>query len=79
MSQAIRTLDGRFPASGASQLAGLWAAAWKPGLLSAASWAATAVITVGLPDVVPWGSARLFAIIAGVGVQARPLWRAHRS
>ena len=30
-------------------------------LLAAAAWAAAAIITVGLPDVVPWGSAGLFA------------------
>ncbi len=38
---------------------------WRDGVLAAASWAAAAVVTVGLPDVVPWGSAGLFAAITG--------------
>jgi NitT/TauT family transport system permease protein len=38
---------------------------WREGLLAALSWAAAAAITVGLPDVVPWGSAVLFATIIG--------------
>lgn len=40
---------------------------WRPGLAAAAAWAATALITIGLRDVVPWGSAGLFAAITGGG------------
>lgn len=40
---------------------------WRDGLLAAAAWLAAALVTIGLPDVVPWGSASLFAwITAGV-------------
>lgn len=38
---------------------------WRDGLLAALSWAGAAVVTIGLPDVVPWGSAGLFAAITG--------------
>jgi NitT/TauT family transport system permease protein len=38
---------------------------WTTGLYAAAAWAAAAVITVALPDVVPWGSETLFAVIVG--------------
>jgi len=38
---------------------------WRNGVLAAISWAAAAFVTVGLPDVVPWGSGGLFAIITG--------------
>ncbi|QOZ32896.1 ABC transporter permease [Bradyrhizobium sp. CCBAU 53421] len=38
---------------------------WWEGVFAAASWATAAAITVGLPDVVPWGSAGLFAGITG--------------
>jgi hypothetical protein len=44
-------------------LQGLW---WN-GLVAAASWAAAALVTIGLPDVVPWGSAGLFAALTGGG------------
>jgi NitT/TauT family transport system permease protein len=40
---------------------------WPNGLLAAAAWAAAALITIGLPDVVPWGSAGLFAAITASG------------
>jgi NitT/TauT family transport system permease protein len=46
---------------------------WLAGLYAAATWAAAAVITVSLPDVVPWGSSDLFAIIVGVGASALAL------
>ena len=38
---------------------------WRDGVLAAVSWAAAALVTIGLPDVVPWGSAGLFAAITG--------------
>jgi NitT/TauT family transport system permease protein len=38
---------------------------WRNGVLAAISWAAAAFVTVGLPDVVPWGSGGLFATITG--------------
>lgn len=40
---------------------------WKYGILAALSWGATAIVTVALPDVVPWGSADLFATLTGIG------------
>ena len=43
------------------------AAIWKSGLVASLAWAATAVVTVALPDVVPWGSAGLFAVLTGIG------------
>ncbi len=45
----------------------LWARRiWWHGLVAAAAWGIAAAITVGLPDVVPWGSAPLFAAIVAV-------------
>ena len=41
--------------------------AWPTGLVAAASWAAAAVVTAGLPDVVKWGSTPLFATLVGLG------------
>jgi NitT/TauT family transport system permease protein len=38
---------------------------WRNGVLAAVSWAAAAFVTMGLPDVVPWGSGGLFATITG--------------
>lgn len=43
---------------------------WRPGLAAALAWAATAVVTVALPDVVPWGAADLFAVLTGLGAAA---------
>jgi NitT/TauT family transport system permease protein len=40
---------------------------WTAGFYAAAAWGAAAVITLALPDVVPWGSGRLFAGIVGAG------------
>jgi len=40
---------------------------WTHGLLAALSWAAAAIITVSLPDVVPWGSRQLFAALTAAG------------
>jgi NitT/TauT family transport system permease protein len=64
MSDTIRALDAG-AASSPATLQNLWRAVWKHGLFAALAWAAAAVITVGLPDVVPWGSAGLFAEITG--------------
>jgi NitT/TauT family transport system permease protein len=38
---------------------------WREGFLIATAWTAAALVTVGLPDVVPWGSSGLFAGITG--------------
>ncbi|MDH2384307.1 ABC transporter permease subunit [Bradyrhizobium sp. CER78] len=38
---------------------------WRDGFFAAFSWGAAALVTIGLPDVVPWGSAGLFAAITG--------------
>ncbi|MDR3467884.1 MAG: ABC transporter permease subunit [Xanthobacteraceae bacterium] len=42
---------------------------WRDGVLAAVAWAAAALVTIGLPDVVPWGSVGLFAAVTG-GVAA---------
>jgi NitT/TauT family transport system permease protein len=63
MSDTLRAVESRGLASAHS----LWASVWKQGLIAALAWAVTAIITVGLPDVVPWGSADLFAGITGAG------------
>ncbi len=42
-------------------------AVWTTGLAAAVAWAAAAVITVALPDVVKWGSTPLFATLVGGG------------
>ena len=67
MSEAIRTLDAGSPAGQSASFGSLWQATWKPGLLAALAWAAAALATVALPDVVPWGSAALFAAITAAG------------
>lgn len=40
---------------------------WGHGLAASLAWAAAAVVTVSLPDVVPWGSGDLFAALVGAG------------
>jgi NitT/TauT family transport system permease protein len=40
---------------------------WLAGFYAAAAWGAAALVTVALPDVVPWGSGRLFAAIVATG------------
>jgi NitT/TauT family transport system permease protein len=40
---------------------------WTPGLYVSASWAAAAIVTESLPNIVPWGSDDLFAILVGIG------------
>src|SRR5579862_811863 len=66
MSNAIETLDGGATRSPTS-LRGVQQAVWTNGLFAAAAWAAAALVTVGLPDVIPWGSANLFAGITLTG------------
>jgi NitT/TauT family transport system permease protein len=61
MSEAAQTF-GHGAVSESPLLAG---GLWRNGLIAAVSWAAAAFITVGLPDVVPWGSGGLFAAITG--------------
>lgn len=53
--------------SGGFSSAGSTARIWRNGLYAAAAWAATAIVTVALPDVVPWGSVGLFAALTGIG------------
>src|SRR5271168_3124005 len=67
MSEGIRTLGARSPADRSASLGAFWQATWKQGLLAAVTWAAAAVATIALPDVVPWGSAGLFAGITAAG------------
>lgn len=45
---------------------------WWPGFYAAAAWVLAAAITIGLPDVVPWGSANIFAglLVGGAGIFA---------
>jgi len=64
MTDTIRALEAGSPSSALQWLRGN---VWTYGLLAAVAWAATAAITIGLPDVVPWGSAGLFAAITGIG------------
>src|SRR5437870_2513298 len=63
MSDAIQALDS----PGAEARSASFDGVWKFGLYAAAAWAATAIVTVSLPDVVPWGSANLFAILTAIG------------
>src|ERR1700722_748141 len=68
MSNAIEALDGRAERSPA--LSGLHENVWASGLVAAVAWGAAAVATIALPDVVPWGSDGLFAIIMASGALA---------
>ena len=68
MSNAIEALDGGAERSAA--LGGLHENVWASGLVAAVAWAAAAIATIALPDVVPWGSAGLFAIIMASGALA---------
>jgi NitT/TauT family transport system permease protein len=43
---------------------------WRPGLYAAAAWAAAAIVTRALPDVIPFGSSDLFAVLVGAGAAA---------
>jgi NitT/TauT family transport system permease protein len=40
---------------------------WTLGLYAAAAWAVAALVTKSLPNVVPWGSDDLFALLVGLG------------
>jgi NitT/TauT family transport system permease protein len=64
MSNAVETLDGA-SASPPASLGAVQQVIWTNGLIAAAAWAAAALVTIALPDVVPWGSAGLFAWIVG--------------
>lgn len=64
MSDVASTADGDLIAASDRTLP-----LWRQGLLAAVLWLATAGVTVGLPDVIPWGSAGLFAgLTAAVGL-----------
>jgi NitT/TauT family transport system permease protein len=66
MSNASQVLE-----SGAPSLARpIGRSLWTAGFYAAATWAAAAIATVSLPDVVPWGSGALFAILMGAGTSA---------
>jgi NitT/TauT family transport system permease protein len=39
---------------------------WPLGLYAATAWAATALVTAVLPDVIPWGSTYTFAVVTAV-------------
>ena len=67
MSNVSQTLGADATTSSPLSLRGIQQAIWSNGLLAAVAWAAAALITVGLPDVVPWGSAELFAAITAGG------------
>jgi NitT/TauT family transport system permease protein len=70
VTDAIRTYDTRPAASRPAWLVNVWQATWKQGLIAAVAWAAAALATIALPDVVPWGSAALFVkITAGAAVE----------
>src|ERR1700734_3117778 len=43
---------------------------WRSGLYAAASWAAAVIVTKALPDVIPFGSSDLFAVLVGAGAAA---------
>ena len=66
MSNAVETLDAA-PARAPTSLSGVRQIIWTNGLIAAAAWVAAAFVTVALPDVVPWGSANLFAYMVGGG------------
>jgi NitT/TauT family transport system permease protein len=65
MSEVGQALATRAGTSSLLRLRGFQQAVWTTGLLAAAAWAAAAFITIGLPDVVPWGSAGVFGAITG--------------
>ena len=67
MSNVSQTLGANATTSSSLALRGIQQVIWTNGLFAAAAWAAAALITVGLPDVVPWGSAELFAAITAGG------------
>src|ERR1700744_506691 len=62
MSQATQAIEP--VAASAARLGGR--PLWTAGLSASASWAAAAIVTKSLPNVVPWGSDDLFAILVGL-------------
>ncbi|AZO19336.1 MULTISPECIES: ABC transporter permease [unclassified Mesorhizobium] len=58
----------------------LGGAIWKHGLIAAAAWIGAAIVTMALPDVVPWGSRNLFGglLLAGAAVFAVLVFTADR-
>lgn len=63
MTQALPAYDTSAP----SVVRSVPRSFWTPGVYAAAAWGAAAVVTVALPDVIPWGSGQLFAEIVGAG------------
>jgi NitT/TauT family transport system permease protein len=63
MSQATQAIDPVAPSVARPGDRPLWI----PGIYAAASWAAAAIVTKSLPNVVPWGSDDLFTILVGLG------------
>jgi NitT/TauT family transport system permease protein len=61
MSEVAQTFDEGAVSEPSAIVGGLW----RNGVLAAVSWAAAAFVTIGVPDVVPWGSGGLFAAITG--------------
>ncbi len=70
MSNAIEALGVGAAAGSPAAASGARTPIWRAGLAAAAAWAAAAVVTVALPDVVPWGSKELFAVIVGAAAAA---------
>jgi NitT/TauT family transport system permease protein len=62
MSQAAHAIEPAAPSVARTDDRPLW----LPGFYAAASWAAAAVVTKSFPNVVPWGSDDLFAILVGL-------------
>jgi NitT/TauT family transport system permease protein len=63
MSQATQFVETAAPSKARPSERPLWAA----GLYAATAWAAVAIVTKALPNVVPWGSDDLFAVLVGLG------------
>ena len=66
MSDSIEALEIDAILGRSSSLQGFW----SHGALAAVAWAAAALVTIDLPDVVPWGSAGLFAGLTAAGAAA---------
>jgi NitT/TauT family transport system permease protein len=62
MSQATQAIDPVAPSVVRPDDRPLWIS----GIYAAASWAAAALVTKSFPNVVPWGSDDLFAILVGL-------------
>jgi NitT/TauT family transport system permease protein len=59
--------DTTHPAEGALAPAAFAGEIWRHGLVAAASWLLAAAVTIGFPDVVPWGQTGWFAGLLMVG------------